>query len=320
MSSRVPWATLALLHRGGWEPFPLPARAKTPPPRGVTGTSGQPLTVRTLERVWRAGQFHNVGTRVPAGVVGVDVDAHDTRRSLHAWQQLEQLAPDTWCVRNRTDDSVSGTRFYRAELPAGWVWAGSVGAVDTLHTGHRYQVLPPSIHPADAGGDRVYFLTCPEGRIVTTPHALPAVGELPHLSAEAVALLVRRAGAPLADTPRQRLPVELLNARTSDWCAYVATIYNALDLSGTTARHDAFNSRAVSLWSAHAQGHRGALDALDQLARLWHELMGPVRGERVAAGEWERMTTSAELRYGQSAWHGQCDCDRRAWRATRART
>lgn len=305
--SRIAWSAVEALHAGGWEPLPLRYRTKQPVPAGTTGEAGRALTLDQLRAAHRAGRFGGVAVRFPAGVVGVDVDAHKPGRDLTRWQKVAEHAPPTYRVWNRPTDPVSGTYLYRAAPPAGMRWVGTAGAIDTLHRGHRYQLAPPTEHP---DGDRRYGVLAPDGWPVD---GLPPVDMLPPLTVDAVAMLI--VPDPARGAPRVIGEHEDRVGRDPGWCARVVNIWERVDLSGATPRHVTFNRAIYALWAAHGDGHRGALSALDRLEGEWMAHLGPVRGDTTAAGEWQRMSDTARRRWAVGAWPGpSCRCGR--WGST----
>ena len=137
----------------GWTGIiPLPPRRKSPPPRGVTGPTGiWPSVADCLS--WAEGRegAGNIALKLPHGVLGIDVDDYDGKPGAatladaqERWGQL----PPTWVSGAR--GGLSGIRLYR--VPEGLAWPGEVGpGIETVHSGHRYAVVWPSVHP-DTGG------------------------------------------------------------------------------------------------------------------------------------------------------------------------
>jgi putative DNA primase/helicase len=190
MSGRYIDVAPDLLDRG-WNPVPLPEACKASPPAGFTGRQGRPVTHQDIAR-WQASYpVHdkrtdtvrqvpsvNVAVRLPADVVGVDVDDYGTK---NGGAQLAQLVanlgplPATWSSTSR-GEGASRIMFYR--IPEGVEFPGEVegGSIDFIQHGHRYAVVCPSMHP---DGRRYQWFT-PDG--ITTDDA-PAVDDLPDLPA-----------------------------------------------------------------------------------------------------------------------------------------
>lgn len=171
------------LHRAGWPPFPLPEKAKYPPPSGCTGHDGVDLTDEQIDTADWSG---NVGVRMPAGVIGIDVDAYkggqDTLDGLVA--RLGPLPPTYVSHSNRRDGS--GISFF--QVPVGMVWVPGLPGIEIVQRDHRYATVAPSIHPED----REYaWLDQAEPDVVQT--GPPQVDDLPLLPWSWVEELSRRA-------------------------------------------------------------------------------------------------------------------------------
>lgn len=179
-------------HRRGWAPIPVgkenDGRYKLPWVKGRHGFHGQDATAEQIEadarhalRVLGMGVsgLLSLGVRLPAGVLGIDVDAYDGKngkQTLADWEAQFGPLPDTYTVTARTD-GVSGIRLYR--VPVGFYPRETAGSgVEFLDHHHRYVVAPPSWHHT---GSR-YRVIGPDGA-TTTSCVLPYVSELPCLPA-----------------------------------------------------------------------------------------------------------------------------------------
>lgn len=191
----------------GWPaPFPLPDGAKSPPPTGFTGRGASIAGTEQVELWKRRHPQGNAGLRLPESVLGLDVDHyHSEKGDKHGLRTLREhearygALPATWCV-TRLPGTGSGTRLYRwvpQECKAELVG----GHVDVIHAGHRYVVLPGSVHP---GGDR-YVLLTPSG---TVSSEVPRVELLPLLpTAWQQALRPERRVRTKRSTPSRSVPV-----------------------------------------------------------------------------------------------------------------
>lgn len=118
-----------------------------------------------------------LGERLPAGVLGIDVDAYDGKNgkaTLEDWERQWGPLPPTHIVTARRD-GVSGIRlylvpedYYPKELPN--------SGVEFLDRHHRYIVAPPSWHHT---GHR-YRLILPNGKC-SKSGVLPPVDRIPRL-------------------------------------------------------------------------------------------------------------------------------------------
>lgn len=177
----------------GWFPMPLPVGKKWAPPVGSTGWSAPFEGWAELIDEWvSTGRFKaskdgatrpvgNVAARMGDDQVGIDVDAYGDKPgadTIAAWEAILGPLPRTWVSTSRSD-GVSGIYHYR--IPAGARFDGEMVApdggkgVEFIQWGHRYAVVPPSIHP-DSG--EAYRWISPDGEVVDKP---PHVEDLPAL-------------------------------------------------------------------------------------------------------------------------------------------
>lgn len=173
-------------YRKGFEPFPLPAKEKNPPPKGATGHNPKyPINAEKLDE-WMDDKKYdksNVGIKLTEvwvehrrdegvedgyySVIGIDVDNYvdheedGVEKMKLGGEQLLELEsqygklPDTWISSARAD-GVSGIRFFLA--PMGLQWRGKAAdSIDVIQPGHRFAVVWPSWHPK--GGQ--YLFTQP---------------------------------------------------------------------------------------------------------------------------------------------------------------
>jgi hypothetical protein len=118
-----------------------------------------------------------LGERLPAGVLGIDVDAYDGKngkQTLEDWAQQWGPLPPTYVITARCD-GVSGIRlygipegYYPKELPD--------SGVEFLDRHHRYMAVPPSWHHT---GQR-YRLILPNGKR-SKSGVLPSLSKIPLL-------------------------------------------------------------------------------------------------------------------------------------------
>ena len=278
----------------GWGVFPLPPRAKYPPPVGVTGhgatdLGGADYMALRDEDEYRDG---NIGIRPPDTVIGLDVDAYPGKPGGETLAHLESLCgplPATWRSSAR-DDSVSGIRFFR--VPAGIKWEGIAGAgIEVIQRNHRYAVAPPSQHPS-AGR---YRWTRPDGTVAVG--AVPAVADLPELPETWVQRL--RKGV-LTGTES----VEAVAAsEANEWLAafdnhVVCGVMrsgaerhiNALgNLDGSSA-HDELVSAYTHLCRLAMEGHLGVLHAAKRVQKAF---LAEVTSDRRGHGGARRLTERA---------------------------
>jgi len=189
------------LHSLGWVPLLLPAGQKSPPPKGWTGR-GAPLPSWADIIAWAEDKPQgNTAMRLPATVVGIDVDAYDNRAGAATLATAESawgVLPPTVRTTSRAD-GVSGIRLYR--VPAGVQFVENLDGlhglnVDMIQHNHRYVVAPGSTHPN--GG--VYRLLDHDGHVLPLD-GLPRPEELPELPAAWVVGLTARSKAEPTESP-----------------------------------------------------------------------------------------------------------------------
>lgn len=164
---------------------------KYPPPSTFTG-HGKPDPSGADIQAWLDGPeaAYNIGLRLPAGVIGLDVDAYPGKRggaTLDALLAAYGPLPPTWITSARTD-GVSGIRLFRVptELDGREInWPGEAGThIEIIQHGHRYAVVWPSINPEAAGAEYKWRIEQTADRLqhdvspdVPRPESLPWLPE-----------------------------------------------------------------------------------------------------------------------------------------------
>lgn len=182
----------------GWHPFPLPRGEKSPPPSGATGRDGKDPTVDDVDSWCATHADANIGVRMPAGVVGVDVDHYDAKTGADTLLELEVLygeLPATWSSTSR-GAGPSRIHFFRVdpdvELP------GTLGKdIEAIQRHHRFAVVAPSTR-RDTGGRYRWYQ--PDGEPAGRP---PRPDELAWLPAAWVDALSLDRPTPLPPSPAQ---------------------------------------------------------------------------------------------------------------------
>jgi len=181
-----PFAQAALYFQAGWTGvLPLPFREKFPPPEGFTGAGGAVPSPQQVA-AWMMGQDGaqdpaNLALRLPAGVVGIDVDDYGDK---HGAQALFEMAeqhdlgplPATWSSTSRGQTSPARIWLYRLPQADVRLVGKPCPGVDVIQHHHRYVVAAPSVHPE--GG--VYAWYRPDFT-PADPSEVPAVADLPFL-------------------------------------------------------------------------------------------------------------------------------------------
>ena len=265
------------LFDAGWHPLPLPAQAKEPPPKGLTGFDGTDLPRAGLDALVWSG---NLATRMPPDVLGLDVDAYkgglDTLKGL-----IDELGPlpPTWISHSGRDDG-SGIRYYR--VPVGLAWIGDLPGIELIHRGWRYAVMPPSVHP---DGRPYAWWDQAEGAPGEGP---PLVEELPELPWPWIGYLSRAQAEDLT-TRSRAATLEAVHEFVDKYTAAEAPGY----IGGVIVAH--FLERWHEGYSRHATmqhcliwalecvraGVAPARSTLSQLAAPWSEALAaePRRAE-----------------------------------------
>lgn len=177
-----PYAQAARGYRAsGWQGT-LPIAGKDENlPAGFTGRHGVWPDDSQVERWIENRGADNICLRVPADVIGIDVDAYAGGHGLSTidWftEQTGVDLPPTWSSSSRDD----GSRIMFFRVPTEINWVSSLGKnsnVDIVRYGHRYAVVWPSMHPRT---HERYTWRSPEGRVVDR---IPHVEELERLPPE----------------------------------------------------------------------------------------------------------------------------------------
>lgn len=294
------YAAAAPLYRAaGWmQVIPLPEGRKTPPPSGFTGRSRRPVTDEQVQ-VWsQATPNANTGIVIPEGVLVLDIDAEqghrvkaDGAKGISELSQELGALPATWSSTAHGIDSPARHLFYK--VPEGLAWkGGAIEGVDILQPGHRYSVVWPSIHPSG----EMYCWYTPSGRVAST---LPHISDLATLPWKWVDYLRKPDSmANLTHSNPSTTPIAS-NPRGYDarMCKAVNTFLNKTlaNPASKGSRHDTTLQAVWTLANFAQEGHRGALDAINQLKPRFISEIAPDRQgrEREAAREWASILSGA---------------------------
>lgn len=294
------YAAAAPLYRAaGWmQVIPLPEGRKTPPPSGFTGRSRKPVTDEQV-RFWsQSDPTANTGIVIPEGVLVLDIDAEqghqvkaDGAKGISELSQELGALPATWSSTSHGIDSPARHLFYK--VPEGLAWkGGAIEGVDILQPGHRYSVVWPSIHPSG----EMYRWYTPSGRVAST---LPHISDLATLPWKWVDYLRKPDSmANLTHSNPSTTPIAS-NPRGYDarMCKAVNTFLNRTlaNPASKGSRHDTTLQAVWTLANFAQEGHRGALDAINQLKPRFISEIAPDRQgrEREAAHEWASILSGA---------------------------
>jgi DNA polymerase I-like protein with 3'-5' exonuclease and polymerase domains/phage/plasmid-associated DNA primase len=262
----------------GWPCIlPVPVAAKHPPPVGYTGADGKDTTPEQLVAWAGTHAKHSIALRMPAGVIGIDVDHYrkgevDKRGGdcIAEYERRWELLPATW--RSSAREEPSGIRFYRVPAER---YATKLGeSIEIIQQHHRYAVVWPSNNPDAAGAPYRWY--DPTGAVSDT---VPKPNELPELPKAWVAGLREGAtevGPTAADIGRGQALLSVLMADRREPCAEVADARRKTrtELAAATSgsRHDTTTARVHHLVMLGAAGHPGVAEGLLVTRSAWEAL------------------------------------------------
>lgn len=262
----------------GWLPMPLPPKRKENPPTGYTGWDNDPRKVSQKQvKSWisSAKRGSNICHRPGHLYIGIDVDAYKAQGDKTYHEIIREIGelPPTWISSARADGK-SGIRHYR--LPEGYdamAWPGTVGeAIQFVHIGHRYPVLPPSMHPEGMA----YQWYEPGAKIDgngVDDGEFPALGDLPELPVEIIDYFTKGRFArhlPAKDlgpkSKATRIVSEWIAERSGEPCAAMLRVLESVtDEFEAAAAHDTSRDGFYRLACLSAEGHSGLSAAASAL-------------------------------------------------------
>jgi Bifunctional DNA primase/polymerase, N-terminal len=250
----APFSTAVDYLAAGWVPLWFEPRTKFPPPSGCTG--GNPDPNAELIEKWSTEPEGNIGLRLPANVVGIDVDQYGDKTGGNTLADLEaKLGPLPPTVISTSRDGVSGIRFFR--VPVGLKWPTQAGRdIEIVRHGHRYAIVWPSIHP-DTG--------CVYTWRGLAPGQVPTVADLAEMPDSWITYLTAGEHDDSGDLLDEDKVSELLTEGepcrvTSNAIAGYRERVNAGD-----SHHYAMIATAMAIVRAGEQGHDGVISALQTL-------------------------------------------------------
>lgn len=279
-------------HAGWRGVLPLPPRRKTQPPTGYTGWDGAYPSFPDITAWTEDRGEGNVALHLPDGVLGIDVDNYAGKvggATLELRERAWGPLPATWRTTSR-DDGISGIRLYRVPVSGegrSLRWPGKVGpGIETVHRGHRYAVVPPSIHPDT---ERAYRWINPDGAVSLTP---PRVEELPELPWPWVAGLTdgREANTYTgADMSDEEIKTWLAaHNRGHEPCGPMADARDRLAADMSDGAHESL-AGLMHIVGLAARGHLGLSAVLGDLRAAFLTEVTTRRTDRdEAADEWRR--------------------------------
>lgn len=277
----------------GWPGvIPIPAGQKKPAPAGYTGWTGEYPSWPDIQTWIDSRPASNIALRLPGNVIGLDVDNYDGKAgaaTLAAAQARWGTLPATWRSTSR-DDGISGIRLFT--VPTGLDWPGEVpgGGIETVHSGHRYVVASPSVHP---NGNVYRWIHENYG---DTGQALfvPQLDAIPALPIEWLLGLARgqHVDEPAADVDTREW---LLTHNAGTMCQVMAKATKAALAGMGGSRHEHLIKHLLIVVRHAEAGHTGLQEALVQIrgAFLASVAADKSRTEHEATAECERALSGA---------------------------
>lgn len=289
----------------GWDVVVLPRRRKSPPPTGATGRLASAPTPETVARWRRNGG--NIAVRVPSTVVGVDVDAYGDKSALVTLSRLEAklgALPATWVSSARP--APSGIRWF--QVPAGLGWSDAGPGIELVWWGHRYAVVPPSIHPEGMA----YQWRHPSGASV---QLMPEEHDLAELPTAWVTELSSEARTVCSAAPASHAEVQFwMEERRGSLSPCPEMSRRARWSLGTESAHTRLNSVVARLVRTASDGHPGFAEALNAVteafvAEVTTRGRSGRRAPQEALLEVQRSVAGAVARMGQEPPPARCLCE-----------
>lgn len=290
MNQVRPFADAVAFYRAaGWVgTLPIPPRSKEIGLTGWTGGHERDPDDATVA-YWAAnGQAEgNIALRMPADVIGIDVDAYDAWRPkrdpatgeiVHGWvhkrgaetlAEMERLLgplPATWISSARS--APSGIRLFR--VPPGVVITESAlpGDIEIIRRGHRYLVAPPSINPETGTVYGWWFGSSSAAWFA--PGRPPRVDEIPYVPTAWAQRLSARPLTQAAPVAEFFQPVKTVDTAARQWARLADRFV------GFVRRCEMFG------WGGDAHGQ--LLELTREVAQLAPEHAHRAVGEWFAAG------------------------------------
>lgn len=274
----------------GWNPLPMkPTNNKSTPPKGFTGWRGIEVRQRDVDQWFHGFPDYDVAIRMPAGVIGIDVDHYGAKVGGDEIAKLEaelgQLPP-TWASSARAVEGApmpSAIWFYA--VPVGFTFPTRPCAdVEFIQRHHRYAVVAPSTHKTG----KQYRWYEPNG---SESDDCPEVDDLTTLPwAWLERFVIRDACGNAAETALPEKVAEFFkeHAKTLKPAALLG-ITNAL-AAAKGSRHDTLVEVACWAMREAAAGYYSAEAALSALEQWWLKVMDDPARLRADADDSSELT------------------------------
>lgn len=277
----------------GWHPMPVwnveapvseRAKGKNSPPKGFTGRTGKNAD-RTQINDWiSSGKYYNIATRIPNGVMGLDVDVyHGGDETLDKLIEECGDLPETVMSTARVDGS--GIRLFR--VPEGVQLIEGLPGIEIIQPHHRYAMVWPSVHPELKKPYRwVYSNDMAEYE--EDGDKIPTRDELPYLPKSWLARLQEKKDtghlAKKDLTSRERRQLQSTWTTSGKMCSHLKNALTEASAS-SGSRHDACRNSQLTIVRLGEAGHAGSEEAMDDLKSWFYMAMG---GDRDVDSEWDR--------------------------------
>jgi hypothetical protein len=288
----TPYKTAALRYMShGWKgPLPVGSKPqqKTHPPTGYTGNDGTWPTEDQIVEWSQSRPNVNIALRLPKTVIGIDVDDYNNKPgadTMIATTDAHGRLPRTWISTSR--QGRSGIRWFAhpqaTTLPGKLVHPDDpdISGVEIIQHGHRYAIVPPSVHPE---GGHYQWIT-PDGEPVTDG-TLPKPDDFPEIPAAWLDHINQDCScwAPFNWDRHIQERKDPVRDAYQKWTAKMTTAYG---------RHDAALGGVMALVAFKDRGWPGADHYLEQLKGDFTAALGDSRDPKQAELEWERMVKGA---------------------------
>ena len=284
----------------GWAPIKLGSHTKYPPPPGFTGRDGANPSGADMHAWAEEEPNGNNAIRLPAVMIGIDVDAYDGKTGAETLVEAERRwgrLPYSPRSSSR-DDGISGIRLYR--IPAGLELEDKLGfpelglgGVEIVQRHHRYVVCWPSIHPE---GRQYRWLGIDGGRLGEPPH-LDDIPPLPDTWIEGLRKPVNQHNGTEygADSPynvNDAITEGDLSPRVARQLAEALT-----DLHSGACRHDTTRDHVLALLRYGKQRDTGVRQAMQALGEAFVNRVASNRaaGRDEAIGEFNKMVNGPKV-------------------------
>uniref|UniRef100_A1UIV2 DNA primase/polymerase bifunctional N-terminal domain-containing protein n=1 Tax=Mycobacterium sp. (strain KMS) TaxID=189918 RepID=A1UIV2_MYCSK len=286
----------------GWRGvIPVDPRDKGGVPAGFTGYGGIDVTPENMAWFAKSKPGHNIGLRLPDGVIGIDVDAYGPKKGADTFAEAQGrwgALPPSYRSTSR-DDGISGIRLYR--VPAGTKLETiiefkdlDIRDIEIVQRHHRHVQCWPSIH--DKTGQRYRWVSELDGSAMDTP---PAPDDLPNLPAAWVAALRAESGSNGTPLNGAEAPVDVQTALTEgDASPRVAELLaRAIGDCYGGSRFDHTRGNVLTLLRFGKQGDTGVRPALSALKAVYVNAVSPDRagGQRAAEVEFDRLVSGKKV-------------------------